>query len=152
MPQTQNRRSESFLLVGYRNTPTMGRATVTRLDGPKRTQRALTGLAVCWGLAVISIFIPVAHFLLVPGFALLGIWLFVRRMRTGEIVTNMRAPCPDCGAQQTFETGSGWKLPKRVACSRCSRTLTARAAAQFEQATETDGATRRVSFQGGPSA
>ncbi len=146
MPQTKDRRSESFLLVGYRNTPTMGRATVTRLDGATRTLRALKALGVCWALAGLSVFIPVAHLLLVPGFALLGIFLFVGRMRTGEIVTNMRAPCPDCGAQQVFEAGSGWELPKRVACSKCSRSLTAQEAVRFDQATETDGATRRVSM------
>jgi uncharacterized protein involved in cysteine biosynthesis len=44
----------------------------------------LKGLALAWGAAAVSVFIPVAHFLLVPGFAVAGVVIFVKRMRDRE--------------------------------------------------------------------
>ena len=72
-------------------------------------------------------FIPVAHFLLVPGFFLFGVHVFLSRMRTADVTTSIRGTCPDCATEQDFEMGGPWGLPRSLACAECGRTLRANA-------------------------
>src|SRR5512140_1627824 len=64
-------------LFGFPEFPV--RVRVARHDPGQRTRRALKSLGIFWGLAVVSVLVPIAHFVLVPGFFVLGIVLFVRR-------------------------------------------------------------------------
>ena len=54
-----------FQLTGYSPTPSTATVTIRSFDKPERIRRALKGLATFWGAAIGSVFIPVAHFLLV---------------------------------------------------------------------------------------
>ena len=87
-------------------------------------RRAVKGLAGFWGAMVVSVFIPIAHFVLVPSFFGIGIWQFVRRLRRHHLVRAARGACPDCGAEQEFERGAGPRFPQAVQCRRCHRGLT----------------------------
>jgi len=118
-------RSEPFLLMGYGDNSTIGLATVTTFDRAERIRRAVKGLAVVWGAALVSIFIPVAHFLLVPGFALVGVFVFTKRTRTREETESIHGTCPDCGHEQDFDSAGGWHPPHHVTCKHCYRLLTA---------------------------
>ncbi len=118
-------RSEPFLLTGYGDNSTAGVATVTTFDRAERIRRAVKGLAVAWGAALVSIFSPVAHFLLVPGFALAGVFVFTKRIRTGEVTESIHGTCPNCGHEQDFDSSSDWRLPMHLTCANCSRLLTA---------------------------
>jgi hypothetical protein len=118
-------RTEQFRLTGYSDASTPGSATVLSFNKGERWGRALKGLGVSWLVAAGTVFIPVAHFLLVPGFFLFGIYVFVSRMRTVEITSSIRGRCPDCTAEQDFETGGPWGLPRSLACGECGRTLRA---------------------------
>ena len=82
-------------------------------------RRAVKGLAGFWGAMVVSVFIPVAHFVLVPSFFLVGIWQGVRRLKTAELVRGAHGRCPDCGAEQDFELGSA-RVPQSVSCGELS--------------------------------
>ena len=118
-------RSEPFLLTGYGDNWTTGVATVTSFDRAERIGRAVKGLAVAWGAALVSMFIPVAHFLLVPGFVLAGVFVFTKRARTREVTESIHGICPDCGHEQDFDSSSDWHLPMQLTCANCSRLLTA---------------------------
>ncbi len=121
-------RSELLLLTGYGDNSTTGVATVTTFDRAERIGRAAKGLAVAWGAALVSIFIPVAHFLLVPGFALVGVFVFAKRTRTREVTESIHGTCPHCGEEQDFDSSSLWHLgPMHLTCANCSRLLTASA-------------------------
>ena len=122
MPQT---RTEKFVLTGYGDTTTSGAATVLQFDRAERIARAGKGLAMAWGAALVSVFIPVAHFLLVPGFFLAGLLVFGKRMRRRAVVDTVRGACPDCNHEQTFDVSSNWRLPMHLTCANCSRLLTA---------------------------
>jgi len=119
-------RTESFAIHGYAAEPTHGSATVESFPRAVRLRRAVKGLATAWGLAVVSVFIPVAHLLLVPGFVIGGIVTFVLRARQPDRVRAVHGKCPDCGSEQDFEPGGRWVLPRDLTCRSCWRTLRAR--------------------------
>ena len=73
------------------------RVTVARHAPAARTQRALKALAICWGLALATILIPIAHFVLVPGFFIAGIVLGLRKLNEPATVTEVGGVCPRCG-------------------------------------------------------
>ncbi len=124
--EEKNIQERSFLLAGYGETTTQGVAQVVTFDRRQRLARAGKGLGVLWGAGLVSVFIPVAHFLLVPGFALAGVVVFARRMRVAEVTHSIHGRCPDCGLEQDFGSAGRWKPPVTVACRGCSRRLTAR--------------------------
>jgi hypothetical protein len=116
-------RSERFLLNGYHGQPTSGQVTIHSFDRAQRLQRALGALAKWWGIAVLSVFIPVAHFILVPSFLAYGAWQFFQRLGTAELATDARGTCPDCGAAQVLDLVPRWRVPQPVTCRQCHRGL-----------------------------
>ena len=110
-------------LSGYHGEPTPAQLIVARFDHPARVRRAVKGLAGFWGAMVVSVFLPVAHFVLVPSFFFIGIWQFIRRLEVAELVRGARGRCPDCGTEQDFELGSR-RFPQSVTCGSCHRGLT----------------------------
>ena len=124
---TDGEQSEKpFVLTGYSENVTTGVALVTSFDRAGRTARAWKGLAAAWTAALASVFIPVAHFLLVPGFAIAGIVVFTSRIRTTEVTRSMRGTCPHCALGQDFGPAGRWNPPHRVTCQGCNRSLTMR--------------------------
>jgi hypothetical protein len=55
------------LLTVFGASPASATVTVMPLGIGHRLARALGALLTCWGAAVVAVFIPVAHFLVVPG-------------------------------------------------------------------------------------
>ena len=119
---------EPLTIHGYSDEVATGEATVVAFDRAGRWGRALRGLAVAWAVAVATAFIPVAHFLLVPGFGLFGVFVFFKRLRTRAVPTSVKGTCPDCGLAQSFDLGGEWQLPRTLNCTGCSRALKARSA------------------------
>lgn len=116
--------SRSLTLSGYHGAPTAARLLVTTFDTGRRVRRAFGALLACWGAMVVSVFLPIAHFVLVPSFFGLGIWQFVRRLRQPQQVRGAHGACPDCGVEQDFELSSGLRFPQGVQCGSCQRGLT----------------------------
>ncbi len=94
-----------------------------RHDPTARTARASKALLLCWGLALLSILVPIAHFVLVPGFALMGIALFVKRMGEAATITGVEGVCPKCGEPRTFQGGGRLKPNVKVQCPVCRNEL-----------------------------
>ena len=112
-----------YQLTGYSPTPATATVTIRSFDKRERVRRALKGLGTFWAAAVGSVFIPVAHFLLVPAFALFGAYTFFERLGAGEVVVAAEGVCPDCGTAQKLEIAGRWQVPRRVACRHCQRAL-----------------------------
>jgi hypothetical protein len=110
-------------LTGYHGAPTPATLLVDTFDRSARLRRAFKGLGGFWGAMVVSVFLPVAHFVLVPSFFVVGIWQFVRRLKTVERLRGAHGRCPDCGAEQDFELSSS-RFPQSVTCGGCHRGLT----------------------------
>jgi hypothetical protein len=113
----------TYQLTGYSPTPGTATVTVRRFDKRERVRRALKGLATFWGAALGSVFIPVAHFLLVPSLALYGAYTFFERLGACQVVTAAEGTCPDCGKTQKLDTGGRWKVPRDISCRYCQRAL-----------------------------
>ncbi len=110
-------------LEGYSGHANRVTVTVSSYDRATRLRRALVGLTVGWALALVSLAVPLAHFLLVPGFLVLGMVLFTHRIRLRRTAAGAHGTCPDCGEEQEFDLPARWRLPARTACSRCQRVL-----------------------------
>jgi len=85
----------------------------------QRLVRAFAMLGGCWIAAVVSVFIPVAHFFLVPGFAVLGVVLAVLRGRERERLLGLHGVCPRCHREQDFGRGGRQGGQIWVTCPRC---------------------------------
>lgn len=116
-------RQQAFLLNGFTQPPGHGSATVITYDRPARWRRALKALGKWWGIALLSVLIPVAHFVLVPSFFLFGLFQFSQRLSAVEVPADARGKCPDCGTEQALELASQWHVPQLVTCRECHRGL-----------------------------
>src|SRR2546430_6750955 len=106
---SSNTRVQAFLLSGYHGEPARGSVTIHAFDREQRVRRAVAGLGKWWGVGVLTILIPVAHFVLVPSFFAYGLWQFFQRLGTVELPTDPRGTCPDCGAAQTLHLAPRWR-------------------------------------------
>ena len=116
-------RVQPFLLSGYQGEPTRGSVTIREFDREQRVRRAAAGLGKWWGVALLMVLIPVAHFVLVPSFFAYGLWQFFQRLGTVELATDARGTCPDCGTEQALELAARWRTPQPVTCRQCHRGL-----------------------------
>ena len=99
-------------------------AVRVRALGPgRRAARALGVLAATWGLAALSVLIPVAHLILVPGLLLAGPLLAYLRFRASRVVTAVHGACPRCGVEQDFRPPKPWGSSMTTECPRCLNRL-----------------------------
>ena len=99
--------------------------TQAELRPLSQRERLIAGLKVmgmCWGIAILTVFVPVLHFVLVPGFLIGGIVGFFIRFRLTELMESTQAKCPECG--QTFEIKNfSFNWPLRKNCPKCEMVL-----------------------------
>ena len=78
-----------------------------------------------WALALASVLIPVAHFVLVPGFLLAGPVAAVLARRRSEVLLGGMVDCPKC--HQSYDVGGGalqWPAQGQCPACRCVVRLT----------------------------
>ncbi len=102
---------------GFPDTPAVLR--VERHPQGQRLRRALLALGAAWGIGVLCILIPIAHFVLVPMFFVAGIFLFARRLGEKATIASVAGACPCCKAQVEFSGGGRLKPAARVQCTSC---------------------------------
>jgi hypothetical protein len=102
---------------------TPGYAIRRDLTTAERLQRGGKTLGVCWLVAFVCIFVPILHFILVPLFFLLGlflggsVWMSKSEILEGEIT------CPNCKkVNQLPKDAESWPMQRR--CEGCSFSLT----------------------------
>jgi hypothetical protein len=111
------------LLTVFGATPTRATITVRPLGIGRRLARALGALLACWAAAAVSVFIPVAHFLLVPGLAIGGLAWAVVRLRARECLVRVHGGCPRCGRVQEFIAAGSTGGQPAVTCPGCLNRL-----------------------------
>jgi len=111
-------------LTAFGHPPSWVTAVVVEQTRPQRLGRALAGLGMCWALALGGLFIPVAHFILVPTFVVAGIVVAIKRAREDRRLLLLRGACPRCGAAQEFKPGGRFATGRSVDCPKCHGTLT----------------------------
>lgn len=94
-----------------------GTLRVRRYADGERWLRALKLLGGMWLVAAATVFIPIAHFVLVPGFLLAGPVMAVLRFRVGETLEAALGACPTCGRDIEVALDPAARLPLWTYCS-----------------------------------
>ncbi len=96
---------------------TSGTLSYTVFSKQERVARALKTLGIFWALALVTLFIPLAHFVLVPGFFIAGPTVASLPYRAPEPPAKARGECPTCHEPFTLQLDAGDRLPKWTYCS-----------------------------------
>jgi hypothetical protein len=99
-------------------------AIVRRRSLASRAGRAGIALGVAWLLAFPAIFLPVLHFVLVPGLVVGGVVLAAMRLREDRTLARVQGVCPRCAAPLDLTPGGRFRLPRTVQCVHCRNELT----------------------------
>ena len=99
-----------------------GAVEVRAWSGRSRLVRGAKVLGACWALALVSLLVPAAHFVLVPVFLLAGPIgaLIVGGQRS--TVLGGEGACPECG-ERVRVGASAEEWPLHDACARCRTPL-----------------------------
>ena len=112
----------SLTAFGY--PPCWVTAVIIEQTPAQRLGRALAGLGMFWALALGGLFIPVAHFILVPTFVVAGVVVAVKRAHEDRRLLLLRGTCPRCGAAQEFKPGGRFATGRSIDCPKCHGILT----------------------------
>jgi hypothetical protein len=99
------------------------RVRVRHRDRRGRMLRAGRTLTACWGLAIVAVFLPVLHFVLVPGLLLLGPALAWAKLHEADTLLAVEGPCPACAAPLHATPGQPWRERTLLRCDACGRRL-----------------------------
>jgi hypothetical protein len=111
-------------LTAFGHPPRPALAVIVEQAPGQRFARTLAGLGMFWGLALASVFIPVAHFVLVPTFVVGGIVMAVKRAREDRRLLRVRGACPRCGAVQDLQPGGRFVDGRSFDCPKCHGNVT----------------------------
>ena len=95
-----------------------GKVIVQRWSRKGRVRRSLKILGFIWILAVLSVFLPIAHFILVPVFFIAGPIVAHFIYKQESAVVGGESLCPNCGKQLPIVSGPN-KWPLEDLCSNC---------------------------------
>jgi len=109
-------------IMDSQREPLRAELSVEPIPMGRRAVRALVRLGGCWALAVACVFVPLLHFVLVPGFLVLGPVLAYLGARATVLVKSEQVTCPRCAKATPVEPGTtGW--PVRLWCASCGTTF-----------------------------
>jgi hypothetical protein len=98
---------------------------------PDRLRRAAKAWAGCWGAAIVAVFLPVLHFILVPSLLVGGPLYAMVMMREKVTVLGADGNCPACGAAQHPRPKAGASATMPFRCESCRRALELRLPAEL---------------------
>ncbi len=96
---------------------------VNEFDSSERMMRAVKMLLAMWGIAAITLFIPLAHFILVPSFLLAGPIMAYSRYSMQQASESITGKCPVCHEAITFKLEAKDRPPIWKPCPKCATPL-----------------------------
>lgn len=96
---------------------------ITFYDDKDRLKRALKRLGLFWLLAIGSLPIIFAHWVLVPGFFIAGPIAAMMVYRIDQAFDNASGQCPNCSEQITIKMEPKDSLPKWTYCPSCNNSI-----------------------------
>lgn len=103
------RRSEGFVYIHH-------------FSPPERMTQALKKLGLFWGIALVSVLIPVFHFVLVPLFLILGIFFAHRSYKSEGRILSGETRCPHCQTEVQVKPAE-LQWPISEICQNCARVV-----------------------------
>lgn len=89
-----------------------------QLAPSERRKRALQGLAICWGLAVLTAPLPPIHWVTVPFFFFFGFYWAAKKYRETVYLKPLSFPCPECAGAVTMPE-QPWRERMEAICPHC---------------------------------
>lgn len=99
--------------------PTVAVAKLVERSYASRVVRGVTAWLGCWAIGAACIFIPILHFVLVPGFLVAGVVLGALRLREDVTLAEIRGACPRCKSERTYAVGGRFTEGRTVHCDGC---------------------------------
>jgi hypothetical protein len=112
-----------FQLAGYAPQPGVAVVDIETLSPPRRIGRALGGFGAWLGAGILCVFIPIAHFILVPSCLIGSVVMLMRRLAQRRLVVKAQGTCPDCGADQDLDIVGPFPGRTDLFCRSCHRPL-----------------------------
>lgn len=113
--------------IEYTGKPsTEAQVDLLRRPRHERMRRATIGWVGCWGLAIVAVFIPLLHFILVPALLIAGPLIARARWNEKATVLNVRGTCPGCGKPQSVDLKQPGSESMPWRCPECGRPLVLR--------------------------
>ena len=100
-----------------------GVINTTHFDQSDSLKRALMKLGLFWLLAIGSIPIIFAHWVLVPGFFIAGPVMAYRAYKVKSLPNNIQGECPVCEKEMDIKLEAKDELPKWTYCPHCNAPL-----------------------------
>jgi len=85
--------------------------------------RAIKTLLKFWGIAALCILIPIAHFLLVPLFFIMGIVKAMKLLHKAEDALYAEGTCPACEQHVKLPLENNAELPQWIDCTNCKQPI-----------------------------
>lgn len=114
---------QRLVAIAFEKRTRHGSLNVTLYSAADRVKRALVALVICWVCAGITVFIPLAHFILVPGFFIAGLVLAFSRFQQAEAKESASGICPHCDKEISIKMETNDNLPKWVYCPLCDKPM-----------------------------
>jgi hypothetical protein len=105
----------------FKTLPVTGTVKVSTPN--ERLISALKKLGIFWGLGGICVFIPLAHFILVPTFVIAGMVAFFKDLQHTHSVQEPRFVCPSCLKQNSYRKTFYFHDEIRFYCTSCAEQL-----------------------------
>ena len=120
MPTIEN---TSVNIKSNEGQTTPGSMQSTHYDHSECVKRALLKLGLFWLLALASIPIIFAHWVLVPGFFIAGPWMAYRTFQVKYTRNHVRGSCPVCQEDVEIKLEGRDELPRWTYCPRCNNPI-----------------------------
>lgn len=119
---TSQEMSVAVDLKGFAETTTPGEVRIQIWDKKARLKRATKFWGAFWLMALVSVFIPGLHFILVPALLIIGPMIAWTIYQQDRVILGGEGKCPDCGATlQIARAQDHWPLSDL--CTQCYRTV-----------------------------
>jgi len=105
------------------NGTTEGTLYFTAYNSGDRIKRATISWLGCWILAGVTVFIPIAHFFLVPAFFFAGPILGISRYKQMDSKEKVVGLCPQHKTETSIALEANDKFPKWTYCPECNASL-----------------------------
>lgn len=120
MPMDGQKITISANVSDERRSP--GFAYIETFNQAQKTRVALKKIAIFWGIALVSVLIPVFHFVLVPLFFFLGFFFAYRGYKAEGQVLGGETTCPHCQTPvQIKKQELNWPITE--ICQGCARVV-----------------------------
>jgi len=114
---------QNVVVIGKNKSSNPGQVEIHQFDSKDRLMRGLKSGGLFFGLALFSLFIPLAHFVLVPAFLIASFIAFPVAYGAKSKVMGGSSQCPDCQAIFRIEKSAD-QWPLEDVCSQCQSHVT----------------------------